>query len=88
MPASQAPTPPVIPSELSKTPDAPLSSLMVELDTSALSSLPKGHLQSIIDNWRASCYIASAQVRVPFAVVNPPARLQLANLASLSLAEL
>ncbi|ORY89749.1 phosphoketolase [Leucosporidium creatinivorum] len=63
MPSSEAPAPPVIPSILSKTPDAPLSSLAVELDLkSALSSLPKGHLQSIIDNWRASCYMASAQI--------------------------
>lgn len=87
MPSSEAPAPPVIPSELSKTPDAPLSSLEVELDTSALSSLPKGHLQSIIDNWRASCYMASAQVSTPLAVATYRARLQHANPASLPLAE-
>ncbi|KAK4054699.1 hypothetical protein OIO90_003511 [Microbotryomycetes sp. JL221] len=61
MVSDSAPAPPVVASELSKTPEATIASLAVQLDPD-VSHLPSGHLDSIIANWRASCYLATAQI--------------------------
>ncbi|KAM0748828.1 D-xylulose 5-phosphate/D-fructose 6-phosphate phosphoketolase [Meredithblackwellia eburnea MCA 4105] len=54
-----APPPQVVPSELSQSPAATIASLAVQL----LKPAPIGHdLDSIIAGWRASCFIAAAQI--------------------------
>jgi hypothetical protein len=50
-----APPPTVIPSELSYTPQATLASLAVQLPKPVAGA----DLDSIIANWRASCFIAA-----------------------------
>lgn len=61
MPSDEAPPPTVIPSQLSTTPDAPLSSLAVQLTPDAAAYAPE-HLAAIVAGWRASCYLATAQI--------------------------
>lgn len=57
-----APPPPITPSLYAQKPDAPLSSLPVQLDVDSLAKkLPEQHLEAIAANWRLSCYLATAQ---------------------------
>lgn len=60
MSQDDAPPPAIIPSELSGK-DHTLASLPVQLDID-VSKYKDGHIDSIIANWRASCYLATAQV--------------------------
>lgn len=57
--SNDAPAPDVIPSQYRG--EQTISSLAVDLKVDA-STLPNGHLDSLMLNWRASCYIATAQV--------------------------
>ncbi|GAA5931577.1 hypothetical protein JCM3775_006892 [Rhodotorula graminis] len=57
-----APPPPITPSLYADKPDAPLSSLPVQLDVDSLvKKLPEQHLEAIAGNWRLSCYLGTAQ---------------------------
>lgn len=57
-----APPPPITPSLYAQKPDAPLSSLPVQLDVDSLAKkLPEQHLEAVAANWRLSCYLATAQ---------------------------
>ncbi|BGP40709.1 hypothetical protein JCM10449v2_004671 [Rhodotorula kratochvilovae] len=59
---TEAPPPPITPSLLAATPDAPLSSLAVQLDVKDyVSKIPAKHLEALVANWRLSCYLATAQ---------------------------
>ncbi|SGY13351.1 BQ5605_C010g05842 [Microbotryum silenes-dioicae] len=59
----EAPPPTIIPSELSASPDSPLSSLAVQLDVDELSkAYDASHLDRVHQSWRASCYLATAQI--------------------------
>lgn len=58
-----APPPPITPSLYAEKPDAPLSSLTVELDVdSAVAKYPAKHLEAVAANWRLSNYLAMAQI--------------------------
>ena len=54
--------PAVIPSELASTPDAPLSSLSVQLDLSKAAETYSPQIDSISANFRAASYLAAAQI--------------------------
>ena len=54
--------PAVIPSELSSTPSATLVSLSVQLDLSKAAETYSSQIDSISANFRASCYLATAQI--------------------------
>lgn len=59
----EAPPPPIIPSELSYTAaTTTLSSLSVQLDLTNIPTAIESQLEGVMDQWRASCYLAAAQI--------------------------
>ncbi|BGP25236.1 hypothetical protein JCM10295v2_004158 [Rhodotorula toruloides] len=60
---ADAPPPPIVPSQYAQHPDAPLSSLPVQLDPNQYTAkYPAKHLDAIVANWRLSCYLAASQI--------------------------
>lgn len=60
---ADAPPPPIVPSQYAQHPDAPLSSLPVQLDPSQYTAkYPAKHLDAIVANWRLSCYLGASQI--------------------------
>lgn len=61
--SEKAPPPPIVQSLLAQAPDTKLSDLSVKLQPSDyISKFPEGHLDAIWNNWRLSCYLATAQI--------------------------
>lgn len=61
--SEKAPPPPIVQSLLAQAPDTKLSDLSVKLQPSDyISKFPDGHLDAIWNNWRLSCYLATAQI--------------------------
>ncbi|SCV69952.1 BQ2448_1346 [Microbotryum intermedium] len=59
----EAPPPTIMASELSASPDSPISALAVQLDVDELSkAYDASHLDMVHQSWRASCYLATAQI--------------------------
>ncbi|KAK4334960.1 hypothetical protein RTBOTA2_003703 [Rhodotorula toruloides] len=60
---ADAPPPPIVPSQYAQHPDAPLSSLPVQLDPKQYTAkYPAKHLDAIVANWRLACYLGVAQI--------------------------
>lgn len=61
--SEKAPPPPIVPSLLAGKPDTPISALPVQISPKDyVTKYPAGHFDAIVDTWRLSCYLATAQI--------------------------